>query len=167
MRVFRFIVLSFIIFFSLVTGLSLSLPSHVRVSRAIDISAPAARIHTTIAGPENWRNWMPGAESSVLVYQDSAVNGIQMANGHVLLLTSVTDSTVQVTGKESSSIEASAGWNILGRGEDSFHTLQWYMDFYFDWYPWEKFASLLLESRYGANMEKGLQQLKIQCEQQP
>jgi hypothetical protein len=34
------------------------------------------------------------------------------------------------------------------------------MDFHLRWYPWEKFASLLLEKSYGPRMEQGLATLK-------
>jgi len=38
--------------------------------------------------------------------------------------------------------------------------VQWWMDFKLRWYPWEKFSSLFFENIYGAQMEKGLDNLK-------
>lgn len=165
MSVIRFIVGSLIIFFLLITGVSFLFPSHIRVSRAVDISAPLTRIHSALADPSTWSHWMPGAEHSLLIKKQDVVQGIRLANGQSLWVKSVTNNRVEVMGNPSSSVEMIAGWNILGRESDSHYTVQWYMDFSFDWYPWEKFASLLLETRYGNFMERGLQQLKVQCEQ--
>jgi hypothetical protein len=38
------------------------------------------------------------------------------------------------------------------------------MNFYFDWYPWERFSSLLLENKFGTVMEQGLKQLEQQAQ---
>lgn len=165
MRVLRFIGVSVVLLFALITGLSLFFPSHVRVSRAIDITASSKSINGMLADPLQWKKWMPGADSAKLIYDGTVVRGIQLFNGHSLLLTKASPDSIQVTGEKLAAIQASAGWNILGQEALQVRTVQWYMDFYFDWYPWEKFASLLLEPQYGPYMEIGLRQLKEQCEQ--
>jgi hypothetical protein len=167
MRILRFAFLSFLLLFLLITGISLFFPAQVRVSRAIDIYAPASLIHAQLSQPEQWKNWFPGADTLLLITEGKLSKGIRTPNGNPLLLTLVDTTKITAVGTVGASIEASMGWNILGDSTATHRTVQWYMDFQFDWVPWEKFASLLLEPRYGAFMERGLQQLKNYCEQQP
>jgi Polyketide cyclase / dehydrase and lipid transport len=167
MRILRFALLSFVLLFLLITGISLFFPSHVRISRAVDIHAPASLIHAQLSQPDQWRNWFPGIDTLELVIDEGKEIGIRTPNGNALLLKDVESLQVTATGKLGAAIQSSMGWNIMGDAAASHRTVQWYMDFEFDWYPWEKFASLLLEPRYGPLMERGLQQLKNYCEQQP
>ena len=52
------------------------------------------------------------------------------------------------------------GWKIYEyQGVDSL-TLQWYMDFHLQWYPWKKFGSLFYENTYGVMMQEGLTNIK-------
>lgn len=167
MRILRFAFVSFLVLFLLITGISLFFPAHVRVSRAIDIHASASLIHAQLSQPEQWKNWFPGADTLTLIVEAGRPVGIRTPNGNALLLKTVSAENISATGSVGASIQSSMGWNILGNSAASHRTVQWYMDFQFDWFPWEKFASLLLEPRYGSLMERGLQQLKIYCEQQP
>jgi hypothetical protein len=57
-----------------------------------------------------------------------------------------------------------AGYQILKGPVNTSCSVQRYYDFYFDWYPWEKFSSLLVESRFGAALESELHQLKEKLE---
>ena len=43
-------------------------------------------------------------------------------------------------------------------------TLQWYFDFHFHWYPWEKLGALFYDKRFGFVMEKSLVELKTYVE---
>lgn len=167
MRTLRFAFLSFLLLFLLITGISLFFPAHVRVSRAIDIHASASLIHAQLSQPEQWKNWFPGADTLTLILEAGKPVGIRTPNGNAILLKVINAENISATGSVGASIQSSMGWNILGNSVAPHRTVQWYMDFQFDWFPWEKFASLLLEPRYGSFMEKGLQQLKIYCEQQP
>jgi hypothetical protein len=38
--------------------------------------------------------------------------------------------------------------------------VQWYFDFVFRWYPWEKFSSIVYDKQLGPAMEKSLNNLK-------
>ena len=167
MRILRFALFSFLLLFLLITGISLFFPAQVRVSRAIDIHASTAVIHAQLSQPALWRNWLPGADTLQLIEKGGRVVGISTPDGNAILLRTVNSGNITAAGSIGASIQSSMGWNILGDSSAPHRTVQWYMDFQFDWFPREKFASLLLEPRYGAFMERGLQQLKVHCEQQP
>jgi hypothetical protein len=47
---------------------------------------------------------------------------------------------------------------------ERYTVVQWYFDFHFEWYPWQKFQSIIYDKRLGAPMENSLQQLKQNIE---
>jgi len=160
MRVVKLGVISIIVFSILITGISLFFPSHVRISKAIDISTNKNSLLVQIADPTNWKNWYPGADTLPLLIIEGKVKGIVTDSMQGLMVTEVNDSAVLAMNVGPGSKKGKSGWNIFpGRIPNSF-TLQWYMDFHLRWYPWEKFSSLLLEKRYGPMMEQGLARLK-------
>ena len=159
MRFVKLAIISILVFSLLITGISLFFPAHVRISKAIDISAAKDSLMTHLTHPVYWKKWYPGADTADLI-----MNGIRTSNGKELVVTGITDSTITTIVSGSGTKENESGWNIFpGRIPNSF-TVQWYMDFHLRWYPWEKFSSLLLEKRYGQMMEQGLTNLKAKLE---
>ena len=130
---------SFIILAILVTLVSLLFPSHVRISRAIDLSI--------------------SKQDAQQRMNDSLILKEMFAGQFKPLKIATTDSTFHAVGAEQAAIQMNTGWQLIA-SQSNTCTLQWYMDFYFDWYPWEKFASLLVEARYGSFMEQQLKLLK-------
>src|SRR6478672_236613 len=57
MRIVKLVLISAVILFLLITALSLLLPSHVRISRAIDISASKEKIIPFVADLQEWKKW--------------------------------------------------------------------------------------------------------------
>ena len=164
MRVVKLGIISIIVFSLLITAISLFFPSHVRISKAIDITTGKDSLMTQIADPTNWKNWYPGADTLPLLFIEGKAKGIETDSLQGLVITEVNDSLVLARNVGPGSKKAVSGWNIFpGRIPNSF-TVQWYMDFHLRWYPWEKFSSLLLEKRYGAMMEQGLSRLKTMLE---
>jgi hypothetical protein len=159
MRLIKLAFISFLVFFLLITGISLFFPSHIRISKAIDIHAPVDSVHTMISQPVNWKSWYPGADTLSLYEADGVIKGIRMPGNQVLMITGFNDSTVSAANSTSGTERAGMGWNLIQSNKNTV-TVQWYMDFKLRWYPWEKFSSLLLEKRYGPVMEQGLAKLK-------
>ncbi len=144
MRIIKLGIISIIVFSLLITGISLFFPSHVRISKAIDINASAKEVMMQVGDTGNWKNWYPGADSAVLLP----------------VITNVTDSSVLANTTMMKGRKGITGWNIYEAAIPNSVTVQWYMDFHLRWYPWEKFSSLLLEKKYGQMMERGLGRLK-------
>lgn len=169
MRIIKLGIISILFFGLLITGFSLFFPSHVRISRAINIGAPADVARNNIKEIDKWSNWYPGFDTLSLSKganeneRNFAARG--MENGSIIMKSvSVNEmyATISTDGKKS----AINGWRVLSEFYPDSVTVQWYMDFKLRWYPWEKFSSLLLEKRYGPVMEKGLQTLKNMLEKQ-
>jgi hypothetical protein len=164
MRSIYFFVVSLLILFLLITCIGLFFPARVTISRAVDISASRLSVYSLLSDPSGWRLWFPGATNWPLVNAGSRVAGIATPNGNSLLIYPQNDSTILVKGLQAASIDGDMGFKLIGSQADRYVTVQWYMNFYFDWYPWERFSSLLLENKFGTVMEQGLKQLEQQAQ---
>lgn len=157
--------ISLVVFALLITGISLFFPSHIRISKAVDINTYKDSVINQLNNPVNWKKWYPGADTSGFFIANGKVEGILTGDLQGLIITKQSDSSVSTANAGPNSKKGESGWNIYeGRSPNSV-TVQWYMDFYLRWYPWEKFSSLLLEKRYGPMMEQGLDKLKSILEQ--
>lgn len=164
MRIIKLGIISAVVLFLLITAMSLLIPSHVRISRATDINQPADSVLTQINDATNWKNWMPGADTSELYITGGRPNGVSAGKGQALVIKEKTDSTVTASYLGMGAGKGSMGWNLLPSGVPNTVTVQWYMDFHLRWYPWEKFSGLMFEKRYGPRMEQGLSRLKTMLE---
>jgi hypothetical protein len=164
MRIIKLGIISVIFFSLLITGISLFFPSHIRISKAIDISTEKNLLMNHLGDVSKWKLWYPGADTSSFLYVGGKINGITAANGQALMIKEINDSTVQTMNLRPNSKNGTSGWNVFSGRNPGSYTVQWYMDFHLRWYPWEKFSSLLLEKRYGAMMEHGLNNLKALLE---
>lgn len=117
-----------------------------------------------IRDAKRWKNWYPGADTSDFFVADGKIMGILTGDLKGLIITETTDSSVSTSNAGPNSKRGESGWNTFPGSSPNSVTVQWYMDFHFRWYPWEKFSSLLLEKRYGPVMEKGLGNLKALLE---
>jgi len=160
MRIIKLGIISLIVFFLIITGFSLFIPSHVRVSKAIDITASKDSVMNQLSDAANWKKWFPGGDTAVSIMIDGKIKGIGTGGNTGLVITAVNDSAVLTGVIGSKSKSGKSGWNIFDGSRPNTITVQWYMDFHLRWYPWEKLSSLLLEKRYGPMMEKGLDNLK-------
>jgi hypothetical protein len=162
MRLLRLALISFILLFLLVMGISLFIPSHIRISKAINLKSDNNKVMNFVADPAQWKSWYPGLDSSRLLTEQGVIKGV--------FLTRQPKPYLRLVKKEGDEITAEfAGhkmnpvinvWQVIGDARGDSVVFQWYMDFDLRWYPWEKFASLLLEKSYGPKMEQGLNSLK-------
>jgi hypothetical protein len=162
MHYLRLIFISGIVLFLILTGISLFIPSHVRVSRALDMNSDLATVMAQLRDPASWRNWYPGMANASLTRTNNGIAGLQ-SPGNDLLLDQVSDNHVTAIYKGRKLKTVTTGWNALASHSGSV-TVNWYMDFHLRWYPWEKFSGLLLEKTYGPMLEKGLANLKKSVE---
>ena len=161
MKIFRLLFFSFLVLFLLITGISLFIPSHIRISKAIDIAATADTVRSQIDQPGKWKNWFPGLESSKLFYESGIAKGVIISDSsrqYIKIIETKKDEII--TELRSGSKKIVSGWKIIGNDRSDTTILQWYMDFQLRWYPWEKFSSLLFEKSYGPKMEQGLNNIK-------
>ena len=159
MRFIKLLLISVIVLFLILTTIAALLPSDVRISRAIDINRPASVIYKEVAYLRNWENW------NLYVQK---MEGRQIAGdsikGKKLTITLVERKPTRVISewKQLAGKNFTGGFNLIAH--DSLTTVQWYFDFHFNWYPWEKFSSIVYDQQVGPAMQSSLENLKSSIE---
>jgi hypothetical protein len=169
MRIIKLAIISFVFLFLLVTAISLFFPSHIRISKAVNLKADKDSVMNLVRDVNRWKSWYPGLDSTRQIIENGRPIGVYLHSGdssHPL--------EIRLTGEKENEVTAqmtnrrlkpvSMGWNLITYSQTDSITLQWYMDFHLRWYPWEKFGSLLLEHSYGARMELGLSRIRRQVQ---
>lgn len=144
-RMLSLVGLSVGMLFLLITLISSFLPRHVRVSRALDLPYKPAVAQAVLQRESYWETVLPKGTSITVEFQ--------------------TNRSIHFLVNNKSAIQMAAGYQLFSDRAESTCSVQRYYDFYFDWYPWEKFSSLLVESKFGTSLENELQQLKKKLEQ--
>lgn len=153
MRFIKLAFISLVFLFAVVTAISLIIPSHIRLSKVATISAQKDSIFSLINNKDEWTRWHPSFVNN---------NNSEILSQISLELVSQTDSTLQMRLMQKDKKPLNMHWQLYGGEGQS--TLQWGIDFYQKWYPWEKIGSLFYEGSYGAMMEQGLANIKVMIE---
>lgn len=147
-RLIKLALISFVLLFLVATAISLMIPSHIRISKAINIHGDRQRIFALLADTLLWKRWHP-----------AFVPGARSFQSVQIIPEKITDSTLIMRMQQGKKTAVTNGWQLYHIAGDSL-TLQWYMDFHLKWYPWQKFGSLFYENTYGVMMEQGLSNIK-------
>lgn len=151
MRIIKLVIISIVFIFILATLLSLLIPSHVRISKAINISGNKDSVFSFVKDSSKWRLWHPAFVST------DSVQGIHLSS---IERVKQNDSEFVVRMNQRGRRSLLNGWRIYQYTSIDSLTLQWYIDFQLKWYPWEKFGSLFYENLYGPMMQQGLTNIK-------
>jgi hypothetical protein len=157
-KIVKLVLISAVILFLLITALSLLLPSHVRVSRAIDIPAPKEKIIPLIADLQQWSKWnrfVIVADSMHQLAQKTSTT-IQAGDLQIELQNSRGD-TVVTSWMQNKNESGAHMVCLAGQG---YTTVQWYFDFHLKWYPWLKFQSIVYDKQFGPEMESSLENIR-------
>ena len=158
-KIFKLVIISAVVLFALITALSLLLPSHVRVSRAINISAPPEKIIGEISNISEWKNW-----NRFVIVADSmktlkTISNTQLETDMVAVeLREVKADTVKTNWRQSNGKLSHSDFALVPGS--NYTVVQWYFDFHLQWYPWQKFQSIIYDKQLGPHMEASLQNLK-------
>jgi thiamine kinase-like enzyme len=157
MRFLKLIIGSVAILFVIATLLGALLPSHVLVSRAINIAAPADTVKSYIQDFNQWRAWVEGMkDSSVVIYTPQKA---KLGNSEVTI-TQVTDSTVISQWVGRNGTQQTATMRLIGSPGQKLTVVQWQFEQKLKWYPWEKLGSMMNDKILGTMMERNLNHLK-------
>jgi len=150
-RVFKLFLISVVFLFIVVTGISLFIPSHVRISKAINVHGEKDSIFSLIRDTSKWKLWHPAFMPNDSAPKFPAIKIMEQSEN---------DSEVVMHLQQDNRPQVANVWKIYNHQQTDSLTLQWYMDFHLKWYPWAKFGSLFFENTYGVMMEKGLENIK-------
>ena len=156
MRVIKLALISFIVFFLLLTVISLFIPSSIRISKATNVYATPEQALNFIKDTSRWNDWQP-------LYQQLVAQ--KRTDRFDISLLNQSDSSIQFQTKYKGQAPILNGFQVYSFPSTDSLTVQWYMDFDLPWYPWQKFGSLFYENTYGQMMQNGLAGLKKSIEE--
>jgi hypothetical protein len=157
MRIIKLIVISAVVLFLLITALSLLLPSHVRISRATNIFSGDARPY--IADLREWKKWNRFIQEADSMKTLGKVTDSFIRAGDIeIRLIKKTNAEIQTTWTQLNKKPSECTFVVLPG--DNYNVVQWYFDFHLDWYPWQKFQSIIYDNQLGPHMEASLENLK-------
>ena len=164
MRFIKLGLISLVVLFTVIFLLSLLIPSHVRVSRAVDINGNEDSIINQLIDMRQWKNWNTMVNDTAITNQDYDYKTFRSDKLQIELRKTKAD-TILTVWRQSGGREFVSGF--------TWHTssgttvVQWYFDFYLKWYPWEKFGSIIYDKQLGPAMERSLAGLKQRVEKMP
>lgn len=164
MRFIKLIVISVIVLFGMLTALSLLFPSHLRVSRAINVAASREKVYGAVNDLRTWDQWNQFIRTIPLTgrsFSDpSSGKGAALRSDQLqITIAGSSPDSVTLDWRQTRGKRFAGGFNLLQLRSDSL-TVQWWFDFHFRWYPWEKMGSLVYDKKLGPIMEESLAGLK-------
>jgi hypothetical protein len=163
MRFVKLGLISIVGLFLVIYLMSLLIPSHVRISRAINISAPVDSIKHNLSDLRQWQQWnilINTAENTNPRYSQNGFTSDQLQ----VLLTGAQNDTVKTAWRMEDGKGQEIGSGFTLHTADNTTVVQWYFDFHLKWYPWEKFGSIIFDKQLGPPMEQSLGELKKKLE---
>lgn len=151
MQLIKLGLLSIFFLFIVATGVSLLIPSHIRISKAINIHAGKDSIFALIKNTKRWKQWHPAFMHGNQAPKFPAIN---------ISLQTENDSEIIMQLQQGNKPPVINGWKLYHYQSPDSVTLQWYMNFHLKWYPWQKFGSMFFENTYGVMMQQGLSNIK-------
>ena len=162
MRILKLFVISVVVLFLLLTAMSALLPSTVRISRAVDINAPVEKVRLQLEDLNQWEEWNEYVKA--MHQKDISLDTIR-SNELKVWKTTTDMSTVQTMWQRQNGKTFPGIFHLFN--SPSATTVQWYFEFKFNWYPWEKFGSIVYDKQIGPQMEQSLSNLKLLIEKAP
>jgi hypothetical protein len=161
MRVIKFAFLGLAVLFVVLTALSLLLPSNIRVSRVVNV--PASRrqqVYAAVRDLGAWKNW------NDFVYRSSMTNirysppsdgaGAVLRSDQLRIEEKQADTAgVLLNWDMAGGKQFVGGFQFLSLNPDSV-TVQWWFEFHFRWYPWERLGIFVYDRKLGPVMEESL-----------
>ena len=171
MKFIKLFFISIIVLFCVLFAISLMIPSHIRISRAVDISASRQKVFNAINDLKAWDSWNQFTANSSLTNKifsnpSSGYAGVMKTDQLSIIISDSKPDSIKTSWDQLNAKHFDGGFNLFQLKPDIV-TVQWYFDFHFKWYPWEKFTSLLYDKQLGPVMEESLTNLKHLAESNP
>ncbi len=161
----KFFIIGLLTLFLAMTALSLLLPSNLRISRVVNVSASRARTAAAIADLRGWNDWNQFVRNTPLTNKryssPSAGKGAWLSSDQLTIRETVADSNgVVLQWDLKGGKQYAGGFDLLTANSDSL-TVQWWFDLHFRWYPWEKLGAFVYDRKLGPAMEESLDSLRL------
>jgi hypothetical protein len=164
MRIIKLAIISAVILFLVIFGMSLLIPSHIRISRAANIEVSKDSLVAALTDMRQWKKWNILVNDTGVTNQQYTTDSFSSDHQKVTKRLQVGDTLITAWQQQKGHVLTS-GFTWQGNGNQ--FVVQWYFDFQLRWYPWEKFSSIVFDKQLGPPMEKSLSNLKKLLEKQP
>lgn len=157
MRFFKLGIVSIFILFILATSIGLLLPSKVIVSRATNITASKDSLLHLIQDIHQWKLWvngMSGDKINILTPTHAWLNETEVT------ITSIHNDEIESKWVGKNGTTQQSLIRIIQNANSSNVVVQWQFIETLQWYPWQRFGSLVNEAVMGTQLENNLANLK-------
>jgi hypothetical protein len=173
-KMFLFVLLGL---FAVITIIGLFIPSSVKISRGIIVSADSSKVYKELSDVKNWNKWLPWitADSGAIVQLSSVTDqpgsyfrwkGVKLNSAGTMTIQSIKPTEILVLHDLKDMNKAEGGFRIRSTGANNNVTeVLWYMEYKLKWYPWERFFGIFTDRIIGSAFDKGLEQFKNYIEQ--
>ena len=173
-KMFLFVLLGL---FAVITIIGLFIPSSVKISRGIIVSADSSKVHEELSDVGNWNKWLPWitADSGAIVQLSPVTDqpgsyfrwkGMKINSAGTITIQSIKPGEILLLHELKDMNKAEGGFRIRSTGvKNDVTELQWYMEYKLKWYPWERFFGIFTDRTIGSAFDKGLEQFKNYIEQ--
>jgi hypothetical protein len=173
MRFVKLALISAVILFIVIFLFSLMIPSTVRISRAVNISAPEDSLFVALDDLCQWKQWnelvnnpdLTGKQYTEFTFSSEQLKVTRGKYVNVFGSTTMDTDTLYTTWQQKNARVLNSGFTWTGVNNQL--VVQWYFDIKLRWYPWEKFGSIVFDKQLGPPMEKSLGNLKKLLEKTP
>ncbi|GGA87350.1 SRPBCC family protein [Puia dinghuensis] len=165
MRFVKFFIFFVVTFFLVLMALSLLVPAHLHISRVINVAKPRSSVTGVIGDLRTWDEWNGFIRNTPLTHKQYSIP----ASGKGAWLSS-DELTIRETAVDTDGVALQwdlkggkryvGGFDLLSVNRDSL-TIQWWFNFDFRWYPWEKLGVFVYDRKLGPIMEESLDSLKL------
>ena len=163
MRLIKLGLISFVVLFLLATAIGLLFPSTVLVSRAIDIKSSKATVFENVKDLRKWNNWVDGMNNPIVKIIDSSK---AILGNTTVTINAITDTTVVTEWISENAAKQISTIRLIGDSAQKMTVVQWQFVQEVNWYPWERFSSMMNDRIIGTLLEKNLNKLKKTVEEQ-
>jgi len=138
-------------------------PTHIRISRVININTSKEKIQAAIQDCRKWDQWnefITQMHTVTIISNPSSGKGAFVESGGMrVTIVSNTQDSITTHWTQKDKRQFNGGFNII-QADSGNVVIEWYFNFNFRWYPWEKLGSMFYDKQLGPVMEKSLLNLK-------
>ena len=173
-KMFLFVLLGL---FAVITIIGLLIPSSVKISRGIIVTADSSKVYAELSDVKNWNKWLPWitADSGAVVQLSAVTNqpgsyfrwkGMKVNSAGTITIQAMNPGEILLLHELKDMNKAEGGFRIRSTGKNNDVTeVLWYMEYKLKWYPWERFFGIFTDRIIGSAFDKGLEQFKNYIEQ--
>ena len=155
MKLVKLLLISVFFLGLIITAIASLFPSTVIVSRATEITCTPANIAYYVSDLHHWDAWMSEWKENKVIFKDrTAYIGTQTIKP---IATTDSAAIYEWVATGQAPYKVIIEWIALKEGS---YVIHWSFEQHVNWYPWEKFQTLLNEKLLGAKMEIELANLK-------